>query len=119
MAKGLEKCYVPNSFRQTCTVMAAAATYNPDFNTCGCGGGAAAGLEPCTETEVELLKYDWNDKFKEFVKEQFKEVLLRNMRVMDETGMVYPDSTINSNAACATAARPKGIFCKGNNTIAN
>ncbi|KAL8436190.1 hypothetical protein ACSSS7_001920 [Eimeria intestinalis] len=70
-------------------------------------------MEPCTASEVENLKYDWFSSFKDTVEGKGKLLLLRNMKVMGDTGLVYTDETMTNQAACDDASKYQGIFCRG------
>ncbi|CDI83742.1 thrombospondin type 1 domain-containing protein, putative [Eimeria praecox] len=103
-------CYVPNSLRKTCGIMDASTEYNPKFGTCGCADDPT--IEPCTETEVKILANDWMGLFNENYKGQTGVLLLRNMRVMEDSGSIYTDFGVSSDAACANVSEYKGIFCR-------
>ncbi|CDJ48386.1 thrombospondin type 1 domain-containing protein, putative [Eimeria brunetti] len=69
-------------------------------------------LKPCTESEVKLLTYDWTGYFKDHYQGKSGVVLLRNMRVMEDSGSIYTDFGVASESACANTSEYKGIFCR-------
>ncbi|KAL8273854.1 hypothetical protein Esti_002177 [Eimeria stiedai] len=106
----LTECYVPDSLRKTCAIRQASTEYNPRFKTCGCADDPT--MEPCTVSEVEYLKFDWASSFKDTVEGKGGLLLLRNRKVMADTGLVYTDETIRQQKACADASKYQGIFCR-------
>ncbi|KAL8454259.1 hypothetical protein Emed_000368 [Eimeria media] len=111
----LTDCYVPNSLRKTCAIREASNEYNPRFKTCGCAGDPT--MEPCTVSEVENLKFDWAATFKATVEGKGGLLLLRNQKVMGDTGLVYTDEAMTGQAACGTALKYQGIFCRVDATV--
>ncbi|KAL8425720.1 hypothetical protein Efla_003098 [Eimeria flavescens] len=103
----LTTCYIPNSLRKTCGIRRASTEYNSKFRTCGCADDPK--MEPCTATEVEYLKFDWASDFKNNVEGKGKLLLMRNLQVMDDTGLVY---TMTNRSACQNASKYQGIFCR-------
>ncbi|CDJ61049.1 hypothetical protein EMWEY_00008720 [Eimeria maxima] len=70
-------------------------------------------MEPCTEAEVKMLAHDWVGYFKDHYKGDSGVILLRNMRVMEDSGSIYTDFGVASESACTNESEYKGIFCRG------
>ena len=112
VSRRLKRCYVPNSAGVTCAIMPPSTKYRAAFRTCGCADDPR--MEPCTVSEVQLLAYNWMPDFQEHFEKKGGLILLRNMKVMDDTGSVSTDFNMKDDSACELTAKYTGIFCRGN-----
>ncbi|CDJ64607.1 hypothetical protein ENH_00074690 [Eimeria necatrix] len=108
--KNTTECYIPNSLRKTCAIREVSTKYSSTFKTCGCGNDET--MEPCTESEVRMLSYDWENDFKERFEGKSGAIMMRNMRVMEDSGSTFTDFGIVNDSACAQKSEYKGIFCR-------
>lgn len=115
--KNTTECYIPNSLRKTCAIREVSTKYSSTFKTCGCGNDET--MEPCTESEVSMLSYDWTNDFKERFEGKSGAIMMRNMRVMEDSGSTYTDFGIVDDSACARTSEYKGIFCRGDFELTN
>ncbi|CDJ36144.1 thrombospondin type 1 domain-containing protein, putative [Eimeria mitis] len=95
--------------------MMAPNTYKAKFKTCGCADDPT--MEPCTESEVKMLAHDWTGYFKDHYLGKSGVILLRNMRVMEDSGSIYTDFGVTGESACGDASAYKGIFCRVSTTV--